>query len=72
MFQLLNLYKVFKNFSYKYAVFTPSTDMVIECTEPFFYVCDKLPEYRSFVVPVAHGKVKEIKEQYLVYQMEGE
>lgn len=71
---------------------------VIECTEAFSSVCDKLLKYgcfvrthRSYIVnmqyvdtienhqiilqtlssaPVAQGKVKEIRQQYLNYQME--
>ncbi|HCF91265.1 MAG TPA: DNA-binding response regulator, partial [Firmicutes bacterium] len=73
---------------------------VIECTEPFSSVCDKLLKYGCFIkphrsylvnmqyvdtienhqvtlqtlsfVPVAQGKAREIKQQYLNYQMEGE
>jgi len=73
---------------------------VIQCTESFSSVCDKLVKYgcffkphRSFLVnmdyvdtinnrqvtlrtlasiPIAQGKAKEIKQQYLAYQMEGE
>lgn len=73
---------------------------VIECTEAFSSVCDKLLTYGSFIkphrsylinmqyvdiienhkitlqtlssVPVAQGKAREIKQQYLNYQMEGE
>ena len=71
---------------------------VIECTEAFSSVCDKLMKYRCFIkphrsflvnmqyvdtienhqitlqtfssIPVAQGKVKELKHQYLAYQME--
>lgn len=73
---------------------------VIECTEAFSSVCDKLLKYGCFIkphrsyivnmkyvdiienhritlqtlssVPVAQGKVREIKQQYLNYQMERE
>ncbi len=73
---------------------------VIECTEPFSYVCDNLLKYGCFIkphrsylvnmqyvdtienhqmilqtlstIPVAQGKAREIKQQYLNYQMEGE
>jgi DNA-binding LytR/AlgR family response regulator len=73
---------------------------VVECTEPFSSVCDRLLRYGCFIkphrsylvnmqyvdtienhqitlqtlsaVPVAQGKAKEIKQQYLNYQMEGE
>jgi DNA-binding LytR/AlgR family response regulator len=73
---------------------------VIECTEAFSSVCDKLLKYGYFIkphrsylvnmqyvdiienhkitlqtlssVPVAQGKAREIKQQYLNYQMEGE
>ena len=73
---------------------------VIECTEPFSSVCDKLLKYGCFIkphrsylvnmqyvdtienhqvtlqtlssIPVAQGKAREIKQQYLAYQMEGE
>ncbi|MEA4961130.1 LytR/AlgR family response regulator transcription factor [Lutispora sp.] len=73
---------------------------VIECTESFSSICDKLLKYGCFIkphrsylvnmqyvdtienhqvtlqtlssVPVAQGKAKEIKEQYLAYQMEEE
>mgnify|MGYP000951228966 CR=1 FL=1 len=73
---------------------------VIECTESFSSVCERLMKYGCFIkphrsylvnmqyvdtienhqvtlqtlssVPVAQGKAKEIKEQYLAYQMEGE
>ena len=71
---------------------------VIECTEPFSYVCDNLLKYMCFIkphrsylvnmqyvdtienhqitlqtlssVPIAQGKTREIKQQYLNYQME--
>jgi DNA-binding LytR/AlgR family response regulator len=73
---------------------------VIECTEPFYSVCDTLMKYGCFIkphrsylvnmqyvntienhqvtlqtlasIPVAQGKAKEIKQQYLHYQMEEE
>lgn len=73
---------------------------VIECTEPFSSVCDKLMRFGCFIrphrsylvnmqyvdtiknqqiilqtltaIPVAQGKVREIKKQYLSYQMEEE
>ncbi len=72
---------------------------VIECTEVFSSVCDKLLKYKCFIkphrsylvnmqyvdiieshqitlqtissVPIAQGKAREIKQQYLNYQMEG-
>jgi len=72
---------------------------VIECTEAFSSVCNKLLKYGCFIkphrsylvnmqfvntienhqitlqtlsaVPVAQGKAKEVRMQYLVYQMEG-
>ncbi|WP_024831974.1 LytR/AlgR family response regulator transcription factor [Ruminiclostridium josui] len=71
---------------------------VIECTESFSAVCDKLLKYKCFIkthrsyivnmqyintinnnqvtlqtlssVPIAQSKVREIKQQYLAYQME--
>jgi DNA-binding LytR/AlgR family response regulator len=71
---------------------------VIECTEAFSSVCDKLMKYRCFIkphrsflvnmqyvdtienhqitlqtfssVPVAQGKARDLKHQYLAYQME--
>lgn len=77
-----------------------SSGKIIECTESFSGVCDKLMEFGCFIkthrsyivnmqyvdiientlvtlqnhktVPVAQGKAKEIKQQYLDYQMEGE
>ncbi|MGB4509115.1 MAG: LytR/AlgR family response regulator transcription factor [Syntrophomonadaceae bacterium] len=73
---------------------------VIECTEPFSSVCDKLLKYGCFcrphrsylvnmqyvdtiekqqvtlqtlaIIPIAQGKAREIRRQYLDYQMEGE
>ncbi len=73
---------------------------VVECTESFSTVCDKLLKFGCFIkphrsyivnmqyvdtietyqvtlqnlstVPVAQGKAREIKQQYLNYQMEGE
>jgi len=70
---------------------------VIECSEPFFSVCDNLMKYECFIkthrsyivnmqyvdtieehclilqnlssVPIAQGKAREIKQQYLAYQM---
>jgi len=73
---------------------------VIECTESFSSVCEKLMKYGCFikphrsylvnmqyvdtiennhmtlqtlsVIPIAQGKAREIKQQYLNYQMEGE
>lgn len=73
---------------------------VIECTESFSSVCDKLLQYNCFIkthrsyiinmqyvntinhhevtlqtlcsVPIAQGKAREIKQQYLAYQMEDE
>lgn len=73
---------------------------VIECTESFASVCDKLLKYGCFTkphrsylvnmqyvdkienhqitlqtltsVPVAQGKARELKAEYLAYQMEGE
>ena len=73
---------------------------VIECTDSFSSVCDKLLKYNCFIkthrsyiinmqyvntinhhevtlqtlssVPIAQGKAREIKQQYLAYQMEGE
>ena len=77
-----------------------SSGKIIECTESFSGVCDRLMEFGCFIkthrsyivnmqyvdiientqvtlqnhktVPVAQGKAKEIKQQYLDYQMEGE
>lgn len=71
---------------------------VIECLEPFAFVCEKLLKYPYFIkthrsylvnmqyidtidhkqitlqtatiVPIAQGKAKDIKQQYLAYQME--
>jgi DNA-binding LytR/AlgR family response regulator len=73
---------------------------VIESTEPFSTVCDKLLKHRCFIkphrsylvnmqyvdaiknnqitlqtlsdIPIAQGKTREIKQQYLNYQMEEE
>ncbi len=73
---------------------------VIECTESFSAVCDKLLKYNHFIkthrsyivnmqyvdtienhqvtlqtissIPIAQGKAREIKQQYLAYQMEVE
>ncbi|WP_369282825.1 LytR/AlgR family response regulator transcription factor [Oscillibacter sp. GMB15532] len=73
---------------------------VVECTEPFSAVCDKLLRHTCFIkphrsylvnmqyidtvenhrltlqslssVPIAQGKAREIRQQYLSYQMERE
>ena len=84
----------------RYVLYHLRSGKVIECTEAFSSVCDKLLKYgcffkphRSYLVnmqyvdtisnhqvtlqtlssvPVAQGKAREIKQQYLNYQMGGE